>query len=100
MKDKRHSNRWSNEARQNSIYARKARKHLRMCRLHAVIIENPHVFETDRRQMVNEICRLARENGINVCDRSIYDYLKKLGINKKTKKIGERQYNNIQKYKP
>lgn len=98
--DKRLQAEWSDGARQKSICKRKARQHLRMCRLVAAIIENPFVLELHGRLRYREICRLARENGIDVCERSIYDYLKKLGISGKTKQIGKRQYDKLDRFKP
>lgn len=98
--DKRLQAEWSDAARQKSICKRKARQHLRMCRLVAVIIENPYVLELYGRLRFREICRLARENGIDLCDRRIDDYLKKLGISGKTKQIGKRQYDKLDKFKP
>lgn len=98
--DKRLKAEWSDAARQKSICKRKARQHLRMCRLVAAIIENPYVLELHGRLRSREICRLARENGIDVCERSIYYYLEKLGISGKTKQIGKRQYDKLDKFKP
>lgn len=97
--DKRHNNRWHESARTSSAKRRKLVMFYRMRKFLAVMIENEHVMSAKGTKRVKAIKSLLEEKGISMTERSVYIYMKRLGMTKHTKSVTKTQFTMLEKFK-